>query len=801
MIGNQQVVTDLVGLEANMDVEMMHLAAPDAQINFYSAYSPYDGDLARAISQAVNDDVVALSGSWTLCERDLAATTLNGYHSLFQQAAVRGTAVVFSSGDSGIYECTPAGVNTVAGFSAYPAGDDLVTAIGGTSLSRNSQSGAWAGETAWSCPTGRADDGGCWQNNGGSSGGGKTVNIPRPAYQSAITPPVEPKFTNTATNTRVQPDLSMNADPASGVLVFYQGAGVSNDYYSGGTSASAPLLAGTLALAAQQGGGKLGGINPFIYANYNGAAWRSDVISGYNGVTAKAGWDFTTGLGSVKDVKAFVDAFDGAAARPYLRFDSLTISDAGPGNNHNNLIDPGETVSLQLRLKNIGAAQASPVTANLSLLGANSNVSLPVSDVTYPAIGSGLSVTGGAFTLKLSLTEPCNDVLKLRLLVNYNNGYSYTYDFSVALGSSSLGSSVSYSYAGSPQAIPDAPASGLVSSLNVSTAARVGSLRVHVNITHPYVSDLVLTLISPAGTSVKLAASRGGAGQNFNGTIFDDSATYFIGDQAHATPPFSGSFQPEDPLASLKNEVAGGTWQLLATDVGEGLTGTLNSWSLDLIPATFSCAPVPSPVPTLTALVPATVQLNNPTFVLGVSGTNFVPTSSVVLNGNARPTVYVNSQQLLVTINPTDINTVGLLPLMVVNPAPGGGTTAPQSLTVTSACPDLTVTVSGGLGCGTLANALAKVGPGGLIGFALPLNPANPVTISLSGQITLPTGATLAAPCTLGGPAIILQASTGVALRPGAGNFINGLWFKSAGGPTLAVTGGNSHFSCVKISK
>src|SRR6185369_3850899 len=106
---------------------------------------------------------------------------------------------------------------------------------------------------------------------------------------------------------RVQPDISLNGDPYAGLVIFYDEAdpnGCHNDCLGGGTSASSPLLAGIVVLAAQHaGGGQVGSINPFIYSNSGSLASIGifDVTSGYNGVNAHPGWDYTTGLGSIKN--------------------------------------------------------------------------------------------------------------------------------------------------------------------------------------------------------------------------------------------------------------------------------------------------------------------------------------------------------------------------------------------------------------------------------------------------------------------------------------------------------------------
>jgi subtilase family serine protease len=78
-----------------------------------------------------------------------------------------------------------------------------------------------------------------------------------------------------------------------------------------GTSSSAPLWAGVIALADQQAGRHLGFVNPAIYAiarspayhqafhdvitGGNSVLWHSSVIAGYH---AGPGWDPVTGLGS-----------------------------------------------------------------------------------------------------------------------------------------------------------------------------------------------------------------------------------------------------------------------------------------------------------------------------------------------------------------------------------------------------------------------------------------------------------------------------------------------------------------------
>jgi hypothetical protein len=81
--------------------------------------------------------------------------------------------------------------------------------------------------------------------------------------------------------------------------------------------------------------------------------------------------------------------------------------------------------------------------------------------------------------------------------------------------------------------------------------------------------------------SVLVLSDFVGAGANFQDTIFDDAATTPI---AAGTPPFAGSYRPSDPLSALAGQNAQGTWVLEVGDFAGG-TGTINSWSLIIQPA------------------------------------------------------------------------------------------------------------------------------------------------------------------------------------------------------------------------
>ena len=192
--------------------------------------------------------------SWGGAEFSSQAT----YESHFNHA---GTSFTASSGDNG------------AGAS-WPATSPSVVSVGGTTLSISS--GGVVSESGWS-----------------GSGGGFSAYFTHPAYQN-----------NFVSNTkRAFPDVSLVADPNTGVAVYDSTAynGQKGWFQVGGTSASAPMWAGIIALANQARGAALTGSTAALYklAGTNYSGYYNDIKSGSNGgFSATLGYDEVTGLGT-----------------------------------------------------------------------------------------------------------------------------------------------------------------------------------------------------------------------------------------------------------------------------------------------------------------------------------------------------------------------------------------------------------------------------------------------------------------------------------------------------------------------
>jgi uncharacterized delta-60 repeat protein len=92
-----------------------------------------------------------------------------------------------------------------------------------------------------------------------------------------------------------------------------------------------------------------------------------------------------------------------------------------------------------------------------------------------------------------------------------------------------------------------------------------------------------------------------------------------------------------------------------------------------------------NPAPTLNSLSPTTAIAGSGSQTLTLTGTNFVPTSQVLVNGSTVATTFVSATQIRITLPAILTTIVRTLSIAVSTPAPGGGTTAPQVFTVTAA--------------------------------------------------------------------------------------------------------------------
>lgn len=92
-----------------------------------------------------------------------------------------------------------------------------------------------------------------------------------------------------------------------------------------------------------------------------------------------------------------------------------------------------------------------------------------------------------------------------------------------------------------------------------------------------------------------------------------------------------------------------------------------------------------NPTPVLTSLTPSTIEAQSSTFTLEITGTDFLPSTVVRVNGVNRTTTYVDGDTLEVSIFDSELLTEGELSITAVNPTPGGGVSNALAFEITAA--------------------------------------------------------------------------------------------------------------------
>jgi len=102
---------------------------------------------------------------------------------------------------------------------------------------------------------------------------------------------------------------------------------------------------------------------------------------------------------------------------------------------------------------------------------------------------------------------------------------------------------------------------------------------VTIDISHTWDSDMNITLVSPAGTTLDLSSGNGGSGDNYTNTVFQDGGA----DITASGAPFTGTFEPEGGTfaATFGGEEINGDWLLQIEDTANGDPGTLNDFFIN----------------------------------------------------------------------------------------------------------------------------------------------------------------------------------------------------------------------------
>ena len=242
----------------------------------------------------------------------------------------------------------------------------------------------------------------------------------------------------------------------------------------------------------------------------------------------------------------FARIFDGVFLKPFLT--------------------PGDSVDLGVTLKNEGGT-ATGVSGRLIPTGWDSEILR--ADATYPDIPNQGSASSHAPSYEIHVDAGVPLGRKVGFAVDWSadQGGAVSEPFFL-----DVGAPVCRTSAAGDVPKPNQDIQTTTSGITILDSLIVEEIEVTVNISHTYIGDLIVTLYSPASKSVVLHDRSGGSAENIVGTYGADLTT-------------------AEPLSLFTGEQALGIWTLAVDDRGNGDTGTLNSWSVEV------CAPQPAALP------------------------------------------------------------------------------------------------------------------------------------------------------------------------------------------------------------
>jgi kumamolisin len=318
--------------ETDLDVEQSGGLAPGANIIVYQAPNTDPGFIDGFFSAASQNIVDTLSSSWGESETYVAAAVAAGqetvtYEAAFDEAflelADQGQSAFVSAGDAGAYDASEDLGSTNLSIDT-PGDSPYVTSSGGTTTPWSgtvtgpdgtapvtvSSQRAWGWDYLWPAIASTNDESyaSAATANVVGGGGGFSVVEPEPSYQDLVsgtanyhgaqyltptdfqtvvpgtnfTEPTSWNVTSTppivsgGASGRAEPDLSADADPYSGYLLYEPSfAGVGKPVLQagwGGTSFVAPQFNGSTAVIDSYLGHRIGLWNPSVYRFAAGSA-------------------------------------------------------------------------------------------------------------------------------------------------------------------------------------------------------------------------------------------------------------------------------------------------------------------------------------------------------------------------------------------------------------------------------------------------------------------------------------------------------------------------------------------------
>jgi subtilisin-like proprotein convertase family protein len=261
----------------------------------------------------------------------------------------------------------------------------------------------------------------------------------------------------------------------------------------------------------------------------------------------------------------------------------------------NGRIDPGETLTVNVPIQNIGSAPTEDLTVTLLSTGGIFN---PGAAQSYGTLTSGSS-DSRSFTFQG--IGPIGTIAKATFQLSDGSAYLGSFSSNFTLGAT--GTPSTFTHAAATTIPTVGVANPYPSSIAVSGfTGSIGKITVRLtNFSHTFPADIDVLLVSPSGKKVVLM-SNAGSGNSVSGITltFDDGAASSLGSvlatgtfKPTALDDLSNSLPAPAPAGPYQNTLSAftggspnGTWQLWVRDEAGGDSGSIGSWSLSIAPNT-----------------------------------------------------------------------------------------------------------------------------------------------------------------------------------------------------------------------
>ena len=273
-------------------------------------------------------------------------------------------------------------------------------------------------------------------------------------------------------------------------------------------------------------------------------------------------------------------------------------------------VDPGETVSVALGLRNVGKAGIVDLRAALLPTG---GVSAPGPSQSYGAVPDDGSVVTRTFTFTATPDLPCGAPLTLTLSLSDGSSDLGTLSYPLRLGG--LGPRDVNTYSPGTLSVRIADPGVTEVPITVDDDGVIADADVRLRLNYPRNPNLIIALIHPDGTRVDLyhhggfEADRSGAnfgdGQiNCTGrmVLFDDAAIAPI--RSELAPYVRVPVRPDKPLSALNGRSLKGVYRLRIESESSGDFGVVGCVQLLITRQVPLCCPFEGGRPAVTAAAP-----------------------------------------------------------------------------------------------------------------------------------------------------------------------------------------------------